>query len=115
MGELVRFATANLVNCSQGAIAMNTAINNATEYRNLPLALLTESKTNPRRIFEDDPLQELVRSIRTQGILSPLLVRPPPLHDANMNSVRLYAEPYPEFYLDVADEMGIMVLDETAI
>jgi len=37
------------------------------------------------------------------------------LHDANLNAVRLHAEPYPEFYLDVADEMGIMVLDETAI
>jgi hypothetical protein len=30
---------------------MNT--NTATEYRNLPLAVLTESATNPRRIFED--------------------------------------------------------------
>jgi hypothetical protein len=28
---------------------------NATEYRNLPLALLSESKTNPRRTFEDEP------------------------------------------------------------
>lgn len=37
------------------------------------------------------------------------------MHDANLNAVRLHAEPYPEFYLDVADEMGIMVLDETAI
>lgn len=37
------------------------------------------------------------------------------LRDANANAVRLHAEPYPEFYLDVADEMGIMVLDETAI
>ncbi len=37
------------------------------------------------------------------------------LHDAHLNSVRLHAEPYPEFYLDVADEMGIMVLDESAI
>jgi len=37
------------------------------------------------------------------------------LHDAHMNAVRLHAEPYPEFYLDVADEMGVMVLDETAI
>ena len=37
------------------------------------------------------------------------------LRDANLNAVRLHAEPYPEFYLDVADEMGIMVLDETAI
>ena len=30
-----------------------------TEYRNLPLTVLTESKTNPRRIFEDAALKEL--------------------------------------------------------
>jgi ParB family chromosome partitioning protein len=51
-------------------------MNTATEYRNLPLAVLTESTTNPRRIFEDAALKELAESIRTQGILSPLLVRP---------------------------------------
>jgi len=50
--------------------------NTATEYRNLPLAVLTESATNPRRIFEDAALKELAESIRTQGVLSPLLVRP---------------------------------------
>ena len=55
---------------------MNTTIINATEYRNLSLALLTESTTNPRRIFEDGALKELAESIRTQGVLSPLLVRP---------------------------------------
>ncbi|MGC1869906.1 MAG: ParB/RepB/Spo0J family partition protein [Acidobacteriaceae bacterium] len=48
----------------------------ATEYRNLPLSILTESKTNPRRIFEDSALKELAESIRSQGVLSPLLVRP---------------------------------------
>ena len=48
----------------------------ATEYRNLPLSILTESKTNPRRIFEDAALKELADSIRSQGVLSPLLVRP---------------------------------------
>ena len=37
------------------------------------------------------------------------------LKDANLNAVRLHAEPYPSFYLDMADEMGIMVLDETAM
>ena len=47
-----------------------------TEYRNLPLAVLTESKTNPRSIFEDSALKELADSIRSQGVLSPLLVRP---------------------------------------
>jgi ParB family chromosome partitioning protein len=55
---------------------MDTSIINATEYRNLPLALLTESTTNPRRIFEDNALKELAESIRAQGVLSPLLVRP---------------------------------------
>ena len=47
----------------------------ATEYRNLPLNVLTESTTNPRRIFEDVALRELAESIRVQGVLSPLLVR----------------------------------------
>ncbi len=47
-----------------------------TEYRNLPIGLLTESTTNPRRTFEDSALIELAQSIRTQGVLSPLLVRP---------------------------------------
>jgi ParB family chromosome partitioning protein len=55
---------------------METTVINATEYRNVSLALLSESKTNPRRIFEDAALNELAESIRTQGVLSPLLVRP---------------------------------------
>ena len=55
---------------------MSTSHIATTEYRNLPLAVLTESKTNPRRIFEDAALKELSDSIRSQGVLSPLLVRP---------------------------------------
>lgn len=37
------------------------------------------------------------------------------LKDANANAVRLHAQVYPRFYLEMADEMGICVLDETAI
>jgi hypothetical protein len=37
------------------------------------------------------------------------------LQDAGLNAVRLHAQPYPSFYLDMADEMGILVLDETAV
>jgi len=55
---------------------METQVINATEYRNVSLSLLNESKTNPRRTFEETALKELADSIRTQGILSPLLVRP---------------------------------------
>jgi ParB family chromosome partitioning protein len=46
-----------------------------SEYRNLPLAQLQESPTNPRRRFEERALQELAASFTTQGILQPLLVR----------------------------------------
>jgi ParB family chromosome partitioning protein len=55
---------------------METTINNATEYRDLPLAMLTESKTNPRRVFEENSLKELAETVRTKGVYSPLLVRP---------------------------------------
>jgi len=48
----------------------------STEYRDLPLSNLIESATNPRRIFDHEALKELAASIRSQGILSPLLVRP---------------------------------------
>ena len=37
------------------------------------------------------------------------------LKDANANAVRPHAQIYPQFYLDMADEMGICVLAETAI
>jgi len=53
-----------------------TIANTNTEYRDLPLSFLIESKTNPRRFFEDSALNELAASIRSQGVLSPLLVRP---------------------------------------
>jgi len=55
---------------------METQIVNATEYRNVSLSLLNVSKTNPRRTFDDAALKELTESIRAQGVLSPLLVRP---------------------------------------
>jgi hypothetical protein len=44
---------------SKGASIMETTILNATEYRNVSLALLRESATNPRRVFEETALQEL--------------------------------------------------------
>ena len=55
---------------------METSVINATEYRDVSLSQLNESKTNPRRVFDDAALKELAASIRSQGVLSPLLVRP---------------------------------------
>lgn len=55
---------------------MTNAVQTQSEYRNLPLDSLIESSINPRRIFDEAALNELAESIRTQGVLSPLLVRP---------------------------------------
>ena len=44
--------------------------------RTLPLADITPNAEQPRKNFNDESLQELAESIRRQGILQPLLVRP---------------------------------------
>ena len=46
------------------------------EYRNIPIGQLKESSTNPRKRFDDPELAELAESIRSKGVLLPLLVRP---------------------------------------
>jgi ParB family chromosome partitioning protein len=45
------------------------------EYVNVPLVQLVESSTNPRKAFDEEKLEELAESIRTKGVLSPLLTR----------------------------------------
>jgi len=45
------------------------------EFRTLALTRLVESKTNPRRAFDGEAQRELTESIKTKGVLVPLLVR----------------------------------------
>ncbi len=56
---------------------MQDAQNNATsnEYRSVPISILVESATNPRKRFDEKNLEELAASMKAQGILAPLLVR----------------------------------------
>ncbi len=51
----------------------NTA--NSNEYRSVPISILVESATNPRKRFDEKKLEELAASMKAQGILAPLLVR----------------------------------------
>ena len=51
------------------------AVKSSKEYLNIPIAELTESSTNPRKVFDEERLEELAGSIRSKGVLSPLLVR----------------------------------------
>jgi ParB family transcriptional regulator, chromosome partitioning protein len=54
---------------------MSKTVAVTSEYRNLPLAQLQESPTNPRRRFDERGLNELAESFKSQGVLQPLLVR----------------------------------------
>jgi ParB family chromosome partitioning protein len=45
------------------------------EYLNIPIGELIESSTNPRKTFDETQLTQLAESIRSKGVLSPLLVR----------------------------------------
>jgi hypothetical protein len=53
--------------------AQNTTLSN--EYRSVPIGILVESATNPRKRFDEKNLEELAASMRAQRILAPLLVR----------------------------------------
>lgn len=45
------------------------------DFREVPVDALQESPTNPRRSFDEAKQQELAQSLRSQGVLVPLIVR----------------------------------------
>ena len=49
-----------------------------TTVRNLPVEWINPGPWQPRRVFDQDGLQELAASMRQQGIVQPILVRPNP-------------------------------------
>lgn len=50
----------------------------AGEIRTLPLAAIVPNPMQPRRVFADEELRDLADSIRENGLLQPLVVRPAP-------------------------------------
>jgi len=46
------------------------------ELRNLPLDLIQPGRYQPRSVFDEDKLAELADSIRAQGVVQPVVVRP---------------------------------------
>ncbi|MFI5504635.1 Chromosome partitioning protein ParB [Corynebacterium kutscheri] len=45
-------------------------------YQEIPIGLLIPNDKNPRNVFDDDDLGELVHSIKEFGLLQPIVVRP---------------------------------------
>jgi ParB family chromosome partitioning protein len=54
----------------------DVVMDEARGFRRIPIELLHPNPHNPRRRFEAGDLDELVQSIRAQGVLQPLIVRP---------------------------------------
>lgn len=48
----------------------------AREFREIPLVDLVESKLNPRKRYDQAQLDELIASVRSKGVIEPILVRP---------------------------------------
>ena len=59
------------------AIAVNSG-NLTSSLQDIPLERIRESKTNPRRVFDETKLAELAANIKLHGVLQPVLVRPAP-------------------------------------
>ena len=46
------------------------------ELRNLPLDIISPGRYQPRSVFDEEKLNELADSIRSQGVVQPVVVRP---------------------------------------
>jgi ParB family chromosome partitioning protein len=46
------------------------------ETKRIPIGNIVITKDNPRQIFDEEPLRRLGESIRTHGLLQPIIVRP---------------------------------------
>lgn len=59
--------------------ARNAPVNEfGATYQEIPLGDIRVNPKNPRQAFDDEPLNELVHSIREFGLLQPVVVRPLP-------------------------------------
>jgi ParB family chromosome partitioning protein len=52
------------------------AVPEGSYFTDLPLSAITANPRQPRTVFDEDALQELVESIREVGLLQPVVVRP---------------------------------------
>lgn len=60
------------------ALPTSSSVSIASLVQEIPLNRICESRTNPRRQFDETKLAELAANIRQHGVLQPVLVRPIP-------------------------------------
>mgnify|MGYP000223268641 FL=1 len=90
----------------------------AADLRDLPLDALTSGRYQPRREFDPAALQELAHSIRAQGVVQPIVVRPLPdgeqyeiiAGERRWRAAQLAElEEIPAIVRDIPDEMAVAV------
>ncbi len=67
---------------------------NAPLVQEIPLDRIVESKTNPRRVFDELKLRELAANVKDHGVLQPVLVRPHPAGDDGLFELVVGARRY---------------------
>lgn len=55
--------------------------------RRVPIELISRNPRNPRREFAEDLLEDLVQSIRTHGLVQPIVVRPEPANPSRFEII----------------------------
>jgi ParB family chromosome partitioning protein len=70
--EITKMNTAIAVTASNAIPPVTSSV------QDISLDRIQESKTNPRRTFDETKLAELAGNIRQHGVLQPVLVRPLP-------------------------------------
>ncbi len=75
-----RHSDVSLVGASEGVSSVSDAAETPNDfgasYREIPIAEIRRNVKNPREVFEEEPLSELVHSIKEFGLLQPIVVRP---------------------------------------
>ncbi len=69
-------------------------IENPPLVQEIPLDRIVESKTNPRRVFDELKLRELAANVKDHGVLQPVLVRPHPAGDVGLFELVVGARRY---------------------
>ena len=68
-------ATSSLARQKQNTATRNEHLSSSDEFRELPVSYLKPGQYQPRKDMEADALEELALSIRSQGVIQPIVVR----------------------------------------
>lgn len=68
-------ATSSLARQKQNTATRNEHLSSTDEFRELPVSYLKPGQYQPRKDMEADALEELSLSIRSQGVIQPIVVR----------------------------------------